>query len=719
MTQQTLRSKIVVEGDPRGIKDIQNSVRDMAKAAERDLRIANIAVGKYASVISNLKERIDAIKATGGDSSAQDAALRLIIGRYHELADTADKYKDVIVRTKEDETTRMRAVTTGLKNQARERRDAAKAELRDARDLARDIARVERAEGRAAAHEEKDRDRAKGAFAQGFAQSLSPTMGGFLQRGPGMVEQYIGQMIGGMIRQAIVRPLQAFGGMVAGGGPTQSIVGAIPVVGSVLSGAAGLADASAQTAIDYYKTRRQAAPFIGGYASPSRAAMAAAGRVQFAESMIPQRALVNTPIGQIGTDFGRWAGSGLLGAWRMTTNPIDYFATSGAETEQTAAAARAQESGLPVSRFKNAIGERTRRAAVLDLESVGRNYGLTRRQTLAAAGQAGQRYGGTMTGDLFGQIQGAEALGIGADTTASFLRQQRPGRGGTGTSESFVRVLGDGVAQGLKAAEVDEYLKKTASAMEHSESQGMKIDPESFSRLATVAGTGMGLGGLQGARIAEGLTAGVQGIGLRGAAGPVDVAVMRAMGFDPTKRGQYAQFTKATEGGFSAEQMATLVRSLAGNIGDTTEAGLIVSRALRPYMDIPVSQAEKMVINSRTGMPVMQGVINDAKEKNRDIAGLRVPTTMQGLGEVWKSVGAYLTPEKKAAEAEDIALGAGMKTMENVQRVNTALANMADSLAAITTSGVADTFIEYVGKMNVAMANLLGEDMSVNINSQQ
>lgn len=119
--------------------------------------------------------------------------------------------------------------------------------------------------------QQQRKSQAKGAFVQGLAQGGMPGAQ-FIQRGPGMGRQMAGMAVGRMGRSAQA----GFEGSFTGVQGLQQFLGSIPGVGGFLSGQVGKLAGYSEQALNYQRTKLQAAPYISGFADLQKGIQAGA-----------------------------------------------------------------------------------------------------------------------------------------------------------------------------------------------------------------------------------------------------------------------------------------------------------------------------------------------------------------------------------------------------------------------------------------------------------
>lgn len=581
-----------------------------------------------------------------------------------------------------------------------------------------------------------------GAFGQGLLQGLSPLAGGFLQRGPGMRTQFAGQVAGGAARGAFGRVAGAFGGG-ASGGVLSSTFANIPG----LAGAAGLAEGVAGSALDYYAARSAAMPYARGQmnaagvaAGPAaRRAAAAAGRAAQSKASVDfmasatssARAQANAALDAAAADPsqvpGFW-GKGAPGSmarkqwdaeWAsMSTSQrrekygayydkqIAGVARRAGNAAQGGAAAAGRAAYGPAAQAAEAAAtERARMRFFSGIEGVGKSAALTRTQSLQAYAEMARITGGSPDVATFGQVQAARvAHGVDAGTSASLLRAQRAGRGGSSAlgGDLLGSAIQGALVQGLEGSEINEHLEAIAAAQEQAASQGLKIQTETLQGLGVALSKGVGLAGPQAGRVAGQLQSFSQRVAMGGASGPVDLQLLRTYGFSPNGgKDSYWNAIKAAGKGMNADQAVDFMGRVAAG-----GHPLAFMRAMQQAgIQVSPEQAEQMFNAVQGG----GGGAAKAKLSSLGLIGAdgMVKTsygTAAGLtADLGKMKGA-LAPQVAQAGIENNLIGVGQQTLGLVQQVqaNTGqiaqavakFADLANKLVAQPVGVIADAAVE-------------------------
>lgn len=429
-------------------------------------------------------------------------------------------------------------------------------------------------------HDANKADPRKGSFAQGLAQGAFPGVSTFLQRDEGMRRQFAGQMVGGAARRAG----GAAGAMVGGQGPLSAMLGNLPLIG----GAAQAAEQAVQRAVSFQQAQMEAMPFVGGFGKNERAwtetVKGKAPSVRMTNGGIPDV----SPGGGVRRAAKEEAQQKIVeqaeARWRLM--PTDSNHRAWEQAKESQAKHRGSREGVEV--IPGTPDTKTLHKGTLDdYYSAGNAAFLTREQTAQAAGQYGRTVGRGASATEFGQVEAARVTqGVDSGIGAGIFRQLRAGRGGSDSTrgnDALAGAIGDATRVGLEGSEISEYLEQLVSLQEHAAQQGVKITGEGFGAVAG-AMRGMGFEGTRGAQIAGQFAGAGASLAQRGASGAVDVALLRSLGFDPSKGGDsYVDAMLAGEnmksGSMDPETILKFVSSVTGGKGGKS-AGLSLNRAL-------------------------------------------------------------------------------------------------------------------------------------------
>lgn len=523
------------------------------------------------------------------------------------------------------------------------------------RQLARQVQLTTRAYSDQARAVEDAKKRA-GSFTQGLLQGAVPAAA-YLQRGPGMFRQAMGAALGSSGRQfaggAMAAPFTGMQGITQG---LSALPGGGLVAGQMQAamGLAGNALASKQAQMDL-------APFLGVGGAPkggvlsnaeiarqsSAAGKAAREGVGFTAEELDVRGrsyredALKTRTNQLmaSTSFQETEGQRIRrerlevrtgGAVQNVSRERDarlqaLKEVGGEEVfRKVAAEDIVREKGIKAERAASAskraelesARQRTESKARAAFESpltAGTKFGFDKTEMMQMAGQLGQVGGGKVLQEEAGRSMipaaaaAQRAYGVGADVSGAYLMAQRRGGivGGTGATGAagLAKSLGEGVKLGLSGSELTDYMQQMAEGIMAWKTTGISLDTGSVSEMAqSIARTG--IGGVQGARVAQGLQA--AGRSMVAGGGPQSSAQMALFqdlyGF---KGGSLADLKDAMmraqegtmeSGGF--DKMMERFTKAAG--GDTAGGTLVASNVLQNLgANVSIRDLDMMMKQSR------------------------------------------------------------------------------------------------------------------------
>jgi len=241
---------------------------------------------------------------------------------------------------------------------------------------------------------------------------------------------------------------------------------------------------------------------------------------------------------------------------------------------------------------------------------LGTRFGYDPTQT---QGLLGEFYGAS--GGLFRRGQAEEALaaktryGVGMGASGAFARMGLAGGGGAGMGAGLAGVLQSAFAQGLRGAQVPEYLQTLVQLGTEAEKSGVKLNVQEFTRQTAMLGA-LGIDPLQRQRITGGLNRAAMQASAGGIQGPAQMLLYRSAGFRPGEgRGSYIRATERLEGGMGSDTMANLLGMVAQaslQFTGTDEKDTMRRRAFhmrrslnRPGIGVSISSGQATEILSR------------------------------------------------------------------------------------------------------------------------
>jgi len=450
-------------------------------------------------------------------------------------------------------------------------------------------------------------------FGQGLMQGLAPSVGTFLERGPGMRQQMIGQGIGAGIRGGV----GAAGRVGAGLGGTaftgaQSVVTAlqaIPVVGGALAAPIARGLEQAQQTIQYEQMKLQTAPMLGGLGM-HRAAVAAGrrGRAQaggeadkvYASIMgitktseFASRYRPGEPEGPTSAAIGG-AIESVTGLKRGFPGMITGQAAQAAEVKRMQGfAERGRDQAL--SAGERRARARAERGYLGDIAGQGINLmgtGLPEtRQFLAGVTGAGGGTGKELRTEGMGETaMAAKTLfGIEAGTSGAFLGGGFRGglRGAQGRSgEELTAAIGDALKAGLEGSEITEYVQNIAEGIDEWHRTGIQFNRETLASMVMAFGD-KGLGAERGAAMAHQFRGMSMGISQQGPQSVAGLMMLQSMMPGGKKVGEGNQediedaMIALEQGKFGGEHAQAIIQKLVAAGGGGAEGRRVAYGALR------------------------------------------------------------------------------------------------------------------------------------------
>ncbi len=280
----------------------------------------------------------------------------------------------------------------------------------------------------------------------------------------------------------------------------------------------------------------------------------------------------------------------------------------------------------------------------------------------------------------------------------------------------LAHAISDALAQGLEGSEIGEYLERLVSLQEQAAQQGLKINTEAFGGMARALG-GMGLSGPQGARVA----AEFQGFGARvgssGARGPMDIQLLRSLGFSPEGGGDsyidaLMRAEKIGDGGMDANTLFDMVSNLTKGGGSTKRAGFSLQRALG-------SAGVKLSLEQAMGMTdAVSGGSAGFADRLR-AAGLgdvdsRGQFTFAGMdkGDMTKALSSEDVQNWGKTVATQIAvedklLAAGQLALPEIQKLQLSAADLSKAVAALSQTDAIGQVVDGIVTLSSVIRELV------------
>jgi len=451
-------------------------------------------------------------------------------------------------------------------------------------------------------------------FGAGLAQGSGIAQ--YIPSGPGMGSRIAGAALAGGARRGAMAAASPF--LTPGIGGVAQGLGAIPLIGGAAAGALQTAAASYQSAVGYARARHQNLFFanasmgrdLGTTANPEYAAAQAA--------VDEARAAVNAPVVLTKTQKKNAARKkAVRESFSLNRRPGFGFGMRGlvpAPSDEPIIAQKRSDRNDIIQQRKDALAKAQKHLAETDMLrslgvasglgsiGLGTSLGFDPTQTEGMKGQFMGARGGTFNQSQFMEAMLAQvAFGASQQQSGAFARGGLAGGGGV-RGQSLMQTLRGGEAQGLRGAQIGEYLQTLVELQKKAESQGIKLDPAAFTKMSMQLNVS-GFKGLQAQRVAGGFTSAAQGLSARGASSPMDAMMLRAAGFDPGQGIEgYAKAMRKLE-----KPDQKLLNNAMNAIREGTEGmgpesrAMITKRAFKAMnIDIGMDQADAFINAGKT-----------------------------------------------------------------------------------------------------------------------
>lgn len=619
---------------------------------------------------------------------------------------------------------------------------------KEAQRVTRTIQSMERAFG-------TERERRQG-FRQGLWQGAAPEIAGYLQRGPGMRRQMIGQAIGATGRRMAGGAAALVGsGFTGMQGVSQALM-SIPG-GGILAAPLMMASQNAQKAMQLKQTQQELRPYLGGYRTAQRMAESgerarrtlsdreiarqvedtrleamvggdvkeryAAEARRIAES--DQRKYVREQMDKAKAEYGfDPRGTAKTGAEKVYESKwLERMGgREGLATREEVVARRLQGLDAETAKNEELRTERSRRVraaqaaeknkAFRGFRAQGLRFGFSEQEALQQAGaisQAGGGVGREMRQErLLPTALGAQrAFGLGPEIAGAFLQASRQGgavgaRGRSG--EAYAEAIGEAVKMNLEGSDLTEYMQMMASDIRSWKDTGIPLNSKTIGEMGQTF-SGLGLGGVRGARVGRGVTAAAQGLSARGIQGAGDLAILQELGgYKPSEgaAGYEKAMMRLEAGQFTQEDIGRLMKRFSSSGGAVGRGTL---RRQLQRMGVTVSATEMFGMEGKLkegGLPALKPGTMTAKQ-------------VEGFG-------AALTDKAivKQASIANKQLDSGKKMLGAVQNFEASTAKIANAFSSLA-GGPLKTFSKAMEESSSGLeilAQLIkqaiaGEDMDI------
>lgn len=588
-------------------------------------------------------------------------------------------------------------------------------------------------------------------LAAGFAQGLG--IAPYIPTEPGMGYRIGGAMAGGMVRRMGRMVGAPF--MTPGIGGVAQGIGGIPGVGGFGAGALQTAAAAYQSAVGFDRQRLANLYYMGPQAgqpvnigigqdarkrlqettSENRKALWRLGEAQRemgplalkagkGQQVVPTQMSAIESVSMGGPIGGPMGGRGFVPKRLSLTEQKEQLDLAKA-ADIKAARQEVKETQTEMLKAVDAAKDRTGFKSGLGAIGLGTQFGLGPSQVTQMQSAFMRQRGGTY--DPTGQNQfmqgllGQSRFGISQEQAGGFFRGMQPGGGGMG-QQNLIQTLQNAFVQGLRGAQIPEYLQEMVSLTRQAEQQGMTFDRDAFVR-QTMALRQTGVQGPQLARIGGGLQRAAMGVGMRGVQGPMDLVMARAAGYDAEQGPQsYARamlrLTGAKVGGEGREDIINnLLQSVsagAGGVGGSPEEKALFTMRALGQMGVPVGGdlAQKLFAGYQEGTPDISGLL----EKGRAQGGIA-----GAMGETQRRIQLGAPTAPAAAEIETLRISLGrsatwvkdfeknaMLTAKTANNFSVELGNLTKAVEGVVKKINSLTTGGFTGMMNRAFDALTG-----------
>lgn len=678
-----LALSLKTKGFAQGQQELARVTRDTQKAIEQQVKGFE-TTGKAMGAVDKEIKRLEGVLQ---GFAKQQAAINQLM---EEMGDkTSKEYK---------------ALASELKNVDRE-----------AQRVTRTISVLDRAFMRQRAQRE--------GFVQGLGQGLAPGVAGFIQRGPGMRRQMVGQAVGAGIRGVAGAAPGMAAGIFSGPQAAANALRGIPFVGGALAAMVERPMQQAQQAMQYQQARMEAMPYLGGvglqrqmHAAGERARRSLSDReitrraidarhdamlgpmqegymAQVSEAVDKQReAYVSKRHAETGgaaagmvsfktTGLGRGVPGGTA---RFEEEWLDRVGgEEGLATRKEVVARQLMGHDAEVKQRRELRAERNRRGRRAEQQvrrqalglGAGVQFGMALPEEVqfrAGIQQVGGGFGVTEQERQMGVtgMAAQRAFGVQAGVSGAFLQAGR--RGGLigaegGASEMLTDSLADAMKLGLEGSEINDYLQQMASGINSWKTTGIPFNKQSMADIAGTLGT-MGMGGVRGMAIAGGVSRAAEQLSRTGPQSVGQLMMLQTMGgMKPGQTGMEAMeeaLIKLEEKTFEGEDFKKLIGNLLRAGGGGAE-GRRVAYGVLSQMGINISRGEIKAMDEG------QDLESWMKRREERIAGGKLAERTAASPEMLARVAAEAVPDalKKQASLTNQQIQTGGKMIGAMQKL--------------------------------------------------
>jgi cell division protein FtsB len=730
-----IKTNVVIQAETRGFDKALRETLGLTQGALQGLK-------DQASVYTTVQKQVTLLQGKIAELAKQQMVLNQEITKLERGTEAYDSLKESIKATNEEMQSTERQVqltTRAFRSEA----DAAK-KLAEALQGVND-------------KQTSQKGGARGSFTQGLLQGVAPGGAGFLQRGPGMKQQFLGQMIGHGAKEGLggllSSPVQGLGGI-------SRAMSVLPG-GGLVAGMMENAMKHADTGMAWREQQFAAAPFMGGGALGNIGPMqdinadydrqkadlrfggADAIKANYTKEFNRQMPMAKMNYDaekhawdpENAPDISQLAGKGpgfrranaelkKKAEYQWGSVKEDYLkqfdksAALAIEDRSRLLDLKRKEELAPIHAAREAPFEGARRA--------GYNLmGKTRQQSTEEALGLVQAGGGTVQGALqSGMLPTAfaakTAFGVGSETSGAFLAAGRRGGlvGGAGKgAEGLSRSLSDAVKLGLTGSDAIKYLQTIASGIAAWEQSGIEFNKDSFRNMADSLNSG-GIAMSRAMNIASGFQNYTQGMGQRGISGGRDLMLLQMMGgfkgggADDLEQATLQLESMQQQGGVNAVEAGGPMGDFMQRMMEMGGGGASGRRFLRGQLGQMGIQTSGLEINAMaerlTGEQLLTPEQRDqmAADKKRREAGAQLGADIATPGGLQK-LAAGMVPGvvKNQAQVQEEQLAVGLKMIPAMQTLARTSATMAEAFSNLAggEQGALNKFLKVIEGATVAL----------------
>lgn len=725
-----IKTNVVIQAETRGFDKALRETLGLTQGALQGLK-------DQASVYTTVQKQVTLLQGKIAELANQQMVLNQEITKLERGTEAYDSLKDSIKATNEEMQSTERQVqltTRAFRSEA----DAAK-KLAEALQGVND-------------KQTSQKEEARGSFTQGLLQGVAPGGAGFLQRGPGMKQQFLGQMIGHGAKEGLggllSSPVQGLGGI-------SRAMSVLPG-GGLVAGMMENAMKHADTGMAWREQQFAAMPFMGVGVGRGQERRLGAVQKQFDRDTLDltgqgnlehATAWVRGAGEKARAERGAINGLNALAAKKYGSDKVDEYTTPNMDNRppeklaseidlEDAQMFLLQETKKAVDQHKKVKAERIAKVNADEYEKNERPFnqvqqagfhlmGKTRQQSTEEALGLVQAGGGTVqsalqSGMLPTAFAAKTAFGVGSETSGAFMAAGRRGGlvGGAGKgAEGLSRSLSDAVKLGLTGSDAIKYLQTIASGIAAWEQSGIEFNKDSFRNMADSLNSG-GIAMPRAMNIASGFQNYTQGMGQRGISGGRDLMLLQMMGgfkgggADDLEQATLQLESMQQQGGVNAVEAGGPMGDFMQRMMEMGGGGASGRRFLRGQLGQMGIQTSGLEINAMaerlTGEQLLTPEQRDqmAADKKRREAGAQLGADIATPGGL-QQLAAGMVPGvvKNQAQVQEEQLAVGLKMIPAMQTLARTSATMAEAFSNLAggEQGALNKFLKVIEGATVAL----------------